>query len=323
MIQKYCDQGSVEMLIDSHIHIAMIGQQPKPDWNALGTESKIELIRDTIKQYKKRNIFAVRDGGDDAFVSMLAREVAESEDFIYKTPIRAFHKKGCYGSFLGKAIDGMDNFKEEYKTLLKYKPDHLKIILTGIVNFKCYGDVGKIGFTSKELHYMVDSAKSDNLPVMAHANGCEGVMQAINAGVSTIEHGYLISEAELYGMAENNIIWVPTLSPLGNILSSNDETFIVERDTIQKVYDLQVENIKRAYNIGVKVALGSDAGAYRVLHGSGLMDETAHFEEIGFSRQQVEKMCFENGIKGLNLNKSEIKKAQTWSNFEGSFEYMK
>lgn len=296
------------MLIDSHIHVAMIGRQPRSDWKTSSIEKKIKMIRETIKQYKERNIIAVRDGGDNVFASKLAREIAQSENFIYKTPIYAFYKKGCYGSFLGKAIENTDNFKHEYKALIKQKPDHLKIILTGIVNFKSYGDVGETGFTLEELKYMVDSAKADNLSVMVHANGCEGVSRAIQAGVSTIEHGYLISESELEAMAEHDIIWVPTLSPLGNILSSNDENFIEERDVIQKVYDLQVENIKKAVRIGVKIALGSDSGAYRVYHGSGLMDEISHFEDIGFSRQQVEKMCFENGLKVLHLNKSELAK---------------
>lgn len=301
------------MLIDSHIHIALTGVHPRPQWHMQSIEKKTEWIKDAIKQYKTRGIFAVRDGGDDAFISKLAKEIASSEGFIYKTPVYALHKTGCYGSFLGKAIADTDHFKVAYRDLLSHKPDHLKIILTGIVNFKRYGDVGKTAFTLDELKYMVDSAKYDNLPVMVHANGREGVAYAISARVNTIEHGYLISEPEMYGMAEHDIVWIPTLSPLGNILSSNDENFVMERDTIQKVYNLHAENILKAYQMGVKIALGSDAGAYGVYHGSGLLDEVAHFERIGFSKQQIEKMSFENGAKALQLSNQEIAEVRKYA----------
>jgi hypothetical protein len=287
------------MLVDTHIHVALSGVQPKHQWKQLSIEKKTELIKGIIQQYKMRNIVAVRDGGDALFISKLTREVAAAENFIYKSPIYALYKRECYGSFLGRPVDDIDSFKDEFKVLLTHKPDHLKIILTGIVNFKKYGDVGNTAFSVNELKYMVDSAKFNGLPVMVHANGAEGVKTAIQSGVNTVEHGYLMSERELHGMAENNIIWVPTLAPLGNILASNDENFVSEMDTIRKVYDRQVENIIKAHQIGVKIALGSDAGAYRVGHGSGLLDEIAHFEKIGFNRQQIKQMCYENGLRAL------------------------
>jgi imidazolonepropionase-like amidohydrolase len=292
------------MLIDAHVHIALGGIQPKHQWKQLSLEKKTELIKGIIQQYKSHNIFAVRDGGDALFISKLAREIAAAENFIYKSPIYALFKKGCYGSFLGRPVDDVDSFKDEFKILLKHKPDQLKIILTGIVNFSKYGDVGKTAFSERELKYMADSAKFSGLPVMVHANGVEGVNTAIRCRVDTVEHGYLMSERELHGMAENNIIWIPTLAPLGNILVSNDQAFINEMDTIRKVYNRQVENIIKAHEIGVKIALGSDSGAYRVGHGSGLLDEIVHFEKIGFSRRQIEHMCYENGLKALQKERT-------------------
>ena len=40
------------------------------------------------------------------------------------------------------------------------------------------------------------------------------------------------------------------------------------------------ENLRLAYRAGVKVALGSDGGAYMVPHGWGLMDEYHAFLDI-------------------------------------------
>lgn len=292
----------LEMLIDAHIHISLNKFFSKELWKDSEREQKVKWLREILKQYRRDNILALRDGGDGIFASSLARDIAAEEGIIYKTPVFALYKRGCYGSFLGRPIDDIDGFKKEFKILKEKRLDHLKIILTGIVNFDKFGDVGGTGFTLDELKYMVESAKEYGVPVMVHANGSEGVERAIEAGVDTIEHAYLISERELYGMAQNGIIWIPTLSPLGNILDSKDLRFANEMDIIQKVYDLQVRNIRKAVEIGVNIAIGSDSGAYRVEHSRGTFDEIRHFEDIGLNRHIIEKMCSENGARALGIN---------------------
>lgn len=294
------------MLVDAHIHIALNNIYTRQSWQCASMEQKFQWTSNILKEYKKRNIYILRDGGDSLSVSQIAKEAAKAEGMIYKSPIHALCKEGSYGSFLGKPVKDMHSIKEALKSLLDHKPDHLKIILTGIVNFNKYGDVGETAFTLDELKHMAAFARDNHMPVMVHANGKEGVERAIKAGVTTIEHGYLISEAELYGMAERDIIWVPTLSPLGNIVYSDDDRFIEERGTIQRVYEEQLENIAKAIEMGIKVVLGSDAGAYRVGHGSGLIDEIEHFKRIGLKQEEIEKMCLENGLEALGLQFDEL-----------------
>ncbi|AOY75260.1 amidohydrolase family protein [Clostridium formicaceticum] len=296
------------MLIDAHIHVALNPLYNRQTWEAADREKKVVWLREILQQYKRRKIYILRDGGDRIFASKLAREVAKEEGMIYKSPIYALYKKGHYGSFLGKSIEGLEDFKKAFKLLLEHQPDHLKIILTGMVNFQKYGDVGETAFTLEMLKYMVEAAKDHNLPVMVHANGPGGVRKAIKAGAHTIEHGYLMSEAEVYAMAEKDIVWIPTLAPLGNILKANEDRFKQEREVIQKVYDGQLENIKKAIEIGTKVALGSDAGSYSVHHGSGLLDEIEHFQAIGIEEKEAEKIAFENGLKALNINRDILEK---------------
>lgn len=289
------------LIIDSHIHIAHNTLFKKKEWNNSTIEFKIDCLTKILKEYKINNILALRDGGDGIFASCLAREIATKEGITYKTPIFAICKKDHYGSFLGRSISRIDDFKREFEILKENKLDHLKIILTGIVNFNKFGDVGEVAFTYDELEYMVKSAKEYGVPVMIHANGSKGVSDAIKAGVDTIEHGFLISDKEIYEMAEKDIVWVPTLSPLGNIIREKDSNFREQLDTIKKVYDMQTKNIVKAYEIGVKIALGSDAGAYRVAQVAGIFDEIGYFENIGFSKDIVLKMCQENGLKALKI----------------------
>ena len=291
------------MLIDAHVHLASNHLFNRLVWEGAGREKRVGWIRALLKEYKKQGIYVLRDGGDAIFASKLAREIAAEEGMIYRSPIFALYKKNRYGSFLGKPIRDLEDFKKEFKILLEHKPDHLKIILTGLVDFKQYGESGEVAFKGPELQYMVDAAKDRGLPVMVHANGREGVERAAAAGVHTIEHGYLISEAQVYRMAEKGIIWIPTLAPLGNILRTLDRKFgRKERAVISRVYTKQVENIRKAVEMGLKIALGSDAGAYAVVHGQGLFNELEHMQRIGLSRGELKKMCSENGSKALRLN---------------------
>lgn len=289
------------MLVDAHVHVALNGAFTKRSWLESGAERREAWIREIFGQYKSKGVTALRDGGDGYFVSELAREIAGSEGITYKSPIYAIYKRGRYGSFLGRPVDDKQGFKKEFKCLVKHKPDHLKVILTGIVSFQSYGDVGGTAFSVEELRYMVGSARDRGMSVMVHANGAEGVRTAVRASVDTIEHGYLMTEAELYGIAEKGIVWVPTLAPLGNILALKESRFENDRQVIQKVYAGQTQNIKRALELGVKVALGSDAGAYAVGHGSGLLDEIGYFKKLGIAEDEVKRMCSENGARALGI----------------------
>ncbi|WP_312891145.1 amidohydrolase family protein [Clostridium thailandense] len=289
------------LIIDSHIHIANNTLFNKKEWRSSTFDFKTSCITKILKDYKKHNILALRDGGDGIFASCMARQIAKDEGMVYKTPIFAISKKDHYGAFLGRAISEIEDFKREFSVLKENKLDHLKLILTGMVNFDKFGDVGEVAFTYEQLEYMVKSAKEYGVPIMVHANGCQGVSDAIRAGVNTIEHAFLISDRELYGMAEKEIVWIPTLSPLGNILDAKDPNLKDQLDVIKRVYDIQIKNIIKAHEIGVKIALGSDAGAYRVGHITGIFDEIKHFNDIGFDKDTVLKMCVENGSKALNL----------------------
>lgn len=293
------------MLVDAHVHLALNHLFNRRAWEAAGREKRTAWIREILWEYKRRGICILRDGGDAYFVSELAREVAREEGMIYKTPVYALYKKGRYGSFLGKPIADRRDFKREFKLLLDHGADHLKIILTGLVNFNRYGDVGGTSFRADELQYMVNAAGEHGLPVMVHANGEDGAAVAVAAGVHTLEHGYLISGVQIYGMAEKGIVWVPTLSPLGNILHSGDSRFSAkEREIIGRVYSGQVENIRKAVEMGVRIALGSDAGASAVHHGEGLLNEIEHLQKIGFDRRVIEKMCLENGAGALKIDQN-------------------
>ena len=62
------------------------------------------------------------------------------------------------------------------------------------------------------------------------------------------------------------------------------------------------ENVRKAFQLGIKVAPGSDAGAYRVLHGQGIQDEMDSFVEF------LEEEKRDDVYRWLAEGEAEIKK---------------
>ncbi|WFD09989.1 amidohydrolase family protein [Tepidibacter hydrothermalis] len=293
-------------MIDCHIHISLDGVDFKKARELSKTEEIGKIIRKKFKEYKKMGIYVLRDGGDDGEISSIARKIAKEEKIIFKSPVKAVYKEGRYGKFLGSSVRDVDDFKNLFDYLKSQKLDHLKIVLSGLVDFNKYTDNIDIFFNKKELEYIVNISKYNGIPVMAHVNSSYGIDMAIECGVDTIEHGYFIKEREIYKMAEKNIIWVPTLSPLGNLIKG-DNKFKNCSNVIDRVYKEHLDSVGLGYSLGVKIALGSDSGCYKVRHVQGTFDEVNHLIKSGIKKEDVINMAIENGIKACNLNSDEIK----------------
>ena len=281
-------------MIDCHIHISLNGIYFKRSREGFERDKK-QYIKNVLLEYKKRNITVLRDGGDNIGISYMARDIAKEEGITLKTPLYAIYKNGYYGNFLGKGINNIDDFKSLFIELKNKEIDHLKIIISGVVSFDEYKKVGDIGFNYNELDYMVKLAKENNLPIMAHVNSEKGIDMAIKCGVNTIEHGYYITKEQLQAIKEKDIIWIPTLAPLGNIVDNKDKKFNNNLNTIERIYNEHLNMVKEAYDLNVKMAIGSDSGCYGVFHGQGLLDEINHFCRCGIKRKDVIKMNEDNG----------------------------
>ena len=77
-------------------------------------------------------------------------------------------------------------------------------------------------------------------------------------------------------LADSDTVWVPTLVTIRNLLGDGR----YGDDTVGPVIRSAEENLRIAFQRKAKVALGSDAGAYRVMHGTGICQEYQAFLKI-------------------------------------------
>ena len=104
----------------------------------------------------------------------------------------------------------------------------------------------------------------------------EAVRAALAGGVDSIEHGAYLTDETLCQLAESRAVWVPTLVTIGNLIGCGR----FPDEVLKPLLAYQRNAVKKAAALGAKIACGSDAGAYRVLHGQGGMDERALLRRI-------------------------------------------
>ena len=147
---------------------------------------------------------------------------------------------------------------------------------TGILDFNEHGAITGTPLDGSEVKEMVHIAHEEGMAVMSHTNGDYGVQAAVAAGVDSLEHGNYMNEESLAMLAESDTVWVPTLVTVRNLLGDGR----YDDETLKPIIESAEENIRKAFRLGIKIAPGSDAGAYRVLHGKGIRDEVQSFAEI-------------------------------------------
>ena len=162
------------------------------------------------------------------------------------------------------AADGADACRRKVREVVRLGADCIKIATTGGVGSPRGGPMTR-QFTLDELRAMVDEAHAAGKPVMVHAHGGDGLKMCLQAGVDSIEHAALAEPRDLERMAELGIWLVPTLSVTQRMKEQ------LERDPrslpayiaakLPGVFDVQRRNFKKALECGVKIAMGTDAGA--------------------------------------------------------------
>jgi len=158
----------------------------------------------------------------------------------------------------------------------------VKIIQSGINSLTVFGGLTEPQFNVAELTAAVKAAHGLGLKVMAHANGPLPVAIAVAAGCDSIEHGYFMGRDNLAAMAERQIVWVPTLVPMA-AFTRMDGLAPDRRDVACRTLDHQLEQLAAARQMGVGVALGTDAGSPGVGYGTGMVAELEWFLQAGFS----------------------------------------
>lgn len=257
------------MFGDVHIHMVLDGLDFRAAFARHRQTPDEAWIRARLAEYRQRGVTYLRDGGDALGVGLRARALAGEYGICYRSPAFPIYKKGHYGSFIGC---GFATFAEYCALLDEVEAaggDFVKLMLAGLIDFSRANTLTEAGLTAEEIVPLIEEAHRRGFAVMVHANGDVPVTAAVDAGAESVEHGAFLSERTLERLAHSETVWVPTLSTVGNLIGSGRYPDAVLRELLLR----QQEKVHLAAQLGAHIALGSDAGAYRVFHGSAVEDE--------------------------------------------------
>ena len=258
-------------MFDCHIHMVLDGVNWRESIARHKAAPQEALIRKTLAQYQALGYTYLRDGGDRWGAGALAAKLAPEYGIRYRTPCFPIYKTGHYGSFIGRGFSTPAEYRALVRAAKAGGAHFIKIMISGLMDFEHYGVLTDEPLAPGEIADMIAGAHDEGFSVMAHANGDSAVRAALAAGVDSIEHGAYLSPETRSQLAESHAVWVPTLVTIGNLIGCGR----FPDEVLRPLLSGAMENVRLAASLGARIAPGSDAGAYRVLHGQGMLDEYA------------------------------------------------
>ena len=252
------------MKADCHMHMILDGVDWKKAIDRHREQPAEGWIRENLEIYRDLGFSYLRDGGDRWGAGAKARELAPEYGITYRTPLAPLCKKGHYGSFIGRTYENMVEFRNLVRETRQQGGDFIKIMISGLMDFDRCGVLTEAGLEPGEIRELIHIAHEEGFSVMAHANGARTVEAAAVAGVDSVEHGAYLDRDALTAMVENRVIWVPTLSTVGNLRGKGR----FREEAVQGILKTALENVSVFGELGGLLAPGTDAGAWAVPHGS-------------------------------------------------------
>lgn len=205
------------------------------------------------------------------------------------SPGAAIHHKGRYGSFMGGAVEDYASPAECVAARIAAGADRIKLIPTGIINFKLGAVTTEPQMTVEELRALVAAANAAGRQTFAHASGDAGIERVIESGVDSVEHGFFVRDDQLSRMRDRRIAWVPTFAPVQLQVDEAvrygwDEQIV---GNLRRILDHHAAGLAKAHALGVLIVAGSDAGSCGVAHGVGFLRELELMQQAGLPPHAV------------------------------------
>lgn len=251
------------MYADCHMHMVLDGENWKTAIARHRQAPDRDWIRRRLESYRRAGFTYLRDGGDRWGVGAMARSLAPEYGIVYRTPLAPLCARGHYGAFIGETYESLGEYSALVAARKARGADFVKIMISGLMDFDRFGVLTEEGLDGKTIRALVDIAHQAGMSVMAHANGSAVVTAAAEAGVDSVEHGAYLDRETLEAMAANGVVWVPTLSTIGNLRGKGR----FREAAVEEILQSAMENVRLFGSMGGLIAPGTDAGAWAVPHG--------------------------------------------------------
>jgi imidazolonepropionase-like amidohydrolase len=183
--------------------------------------------------------------------------------------------------------DGVEDVRKKVREVLRAGAEIVKVHATGgVMSPTDHPEFTQ--FSPEELSVIVqEAAFRRGVKVMAHAQGAEGIKNAVRAGIHSIEHGIFLDDEAIELMLDHGTYLVPTLLAPVSVVEIAEAKGTMPEWGVRKAketIEIHRDSIARAFEAGVTIAMGTDAGV--MPHGTNLR-ELGLMCSVGMSPMQA------------------------------------
>jgi len=294
-------------LIDCHVHLCFDAESnPGEATEKMRPGAVAVRALANAQRSLSGGITAIRDCGGKDYLEFAARDACNRGQFQGPT-IRASGRMICmtggHGNRFGRVADGIEDVVKAVREQVHAGSDLVKIMATGGVMTPGV-DPEDAHYSAEEMAAGIAEGHRFHKPCASHAQGTEGILNAVRGGIDSIEHGIFLSDKCIEEMLERRTYLVPTLSALKNILAAGDQgipEYVLEKAT--RVSETHQRSIKTFYEAGGRIAMGTDAGTPFNHHGENAQ-ELRYMVDVGISPMDAITFSTANAADLMRLEKT-------------------
>lgn len=288
-------------LIDSHVHIYTDGESS--EFSSLPINNNhLTLAMKSIPRLKRTlemGITTLRDGGSGwNWLEVALRDAINRGDILgprYFATGYHLTVTGGHGYFLPPWLanisvhpeqstihcDGPNEWRKAARLNIYNGTDNVKVVASRDIISPGIATAPQA--TREELKAAIDEAHKMGKRAIAHAQGREAIMNAIESGADSIVHGFFIDEECADMMVKKNVYLESTNLYVRMIVdrgAGDLPDWMVQK--AKECWEDRVNNFKMLLEKGIKISLGSDAGVPYIRQGDNAR-ELSMFVELGMS----------------------------------------
>jgi len=279
-------------LIDCHVHLSIDGDAD-PIGQVVADTEGLAALRMAANAAKTiaAGITTVRDLGAKNHVDFAFRAAVENGIHLASPRLvlsgRPVTMTGGHCWQFGRQADGADEVRRAAREQIRAGADCIKLMATGGILTQG-NEIGAAQLEEFEMRAAIEEADKAGKLSAVHAHGATGIKNGLRAGVQSVEHAYFLDDEGIQMMLDRNAWLVPTAAAVGLVvdrgLAAGIPSHVV--DKAQSAIASQRATCRKAWQAGVRIAMGTDAGTPYNRHGENAQ-ELAAMVAIGMSPSEA------------------------------------
>ena len=303
-------------LIDAHVHLFGITSLNQMTW--VIDEPQVRTIRAAMDAWRclDAGFTTVRDAG--GMLAIYVKRAIEEGTIMGPRIVASglvISQTAGHGDMhfvpvewnqraqIARLADGVPEVRKAAREQLREGADMLKIFTTGGVMSE-KDKPTTCQYSMDEIRAFVEEARNAGVRTGTHAQGTQGIKNAVLAGVDNVDHGIYLDDEVIGLMVERGTTLVPTLSVLEAIVRYGRKEGVLEASVrkAESVQEAHIASFRKALAAGVVCGLGTDyLSDPRSPMGANADELVMYVEKVGLSPMEAIVCATRNNAMVLGL----------------------